>query len=78
VFLVNKARTEAPGSGSVRLWSLLALLSFGGLVGALGLLLTGSQYGFLAVPASLGAGWLLLANPQACLRSSDIGTTEER
>jgi len=78
VFLVNKARTEAPGSGSLRLWSLLALLCFGGLVGASWLLLTGSQYGFLAVPASLCAAWLLLANPQACIGNSANRSTEVR
>jgi hypothetical protein len=70
--LVGKARATAEGGRALRAWSLLLLLSFGVLVGAATQVLTGSQFGFLAIPASLCAGWLFLANPQACLAS---GTT---
>ena len=69
VYLVNKARSSATSS-TARLWSLLAILSFGLLAGASGLALTGSQLWFLAIPACLAAGWLLLANPHACLASA--------
>jgi hypothetical protein len=42
------------------------LLAEGALVAAAGVWLGGSQLWVLAVPAVLAAGWLMLANPQAC------------
>jgi hypothetical protein len=69
LYLVGKARGSAVEGGALRIWSLLSLLSFGVLVGAATQLLGGSQLGFLAIPAWLCAGWLVLANPQACLAS---------
>jgi hypothetical protein len=81
--LVAKAAAAGPAHTALRLWSLLALLVFGVLVGASGRWLTGSESWFLAIPASLAAGWLRLANPRTCLaerrddasRSSGRGPT---
>jgi hypothetical protein len=64
--LLQKARAAPlPGTGA-RLAALLALLAEGALVAAAGVWLGGSQLWVLAVPAVLAAGWLMLANPQAC------------
>jgi hypothetical protein len=66
VHLVGRARRAVPPRTSLRVWALLAVLAAGGLIGASGAWLTGSQYWFLAIPAALTAGWLFLANPLAC------------
>ena len=66
VHLVRLARSSVPSRTSLRVWALLAVLAVGALVGASGVWLTGSQYWFLAIPASLATGWLFLANPLAC------------
>jgi hypothetical protein len=65
--LVARARSADAARPRLRLWSLLALLAFGALVGASGLALGGGQAWFLAIPASLAAGWLFVANPQTCV-----------
>lgn len=66
VHFVRHARSSVPPRTSLRVWALLAVLSVGALLGASGAWLTGSQYWFLAIPASLATGWLFLANPLAC------------
>lgn len=65
--LVARARSANAAGTGLRLWSLLALLAFGALLGASGHGLGGSESWFLAIPASLAAGWLFLANPQTCV-----------
>lgn len=65
--LVARARSAGAADTQARLWSLLALLAFGALVGASGHALNGSQFWFVAIPASLAAGWLVVANPQNCI-----------
>jgi hypothetical protein len=57
---------RAASSTVARVWALLALFVLGALVAAAGAWLTGSQFWFLAIPASLAAGWLSVANPLAC------------
>lgn len=64
--LVRLARRSVPQHGTVRVWALLAVTAVGTLVGASGAWLTGGQYWYLAIPASLATGWLFLANPLAC------------
>jgi hypothetical protein len=56
-----------------RLALLLACTAAGLAVGALGLWLTGSGAGFLAVPAAVAVGWLFVADPTACTVASDPG-----
>lgn len=65
--LVRLARRSVPPRISLRFWALIALLALGALLGASGVWLTGSRYGFLAIPAALATGWLFLANPLACV-----------
>lgn len=65
--LLHKARAAPPPGTAARLAALLALLAEGALVAAAGVWLGGSPLWVLAVPAALAAGWLVLANPQACL-----------
>jgi hypothetical protein len=69
--LLQKARAAPPPGTGPRLAALLALLALGALVAAAGVWLGGSQLWVLAVPAALTAGWLMLANPQACTPSAD-------
>lgn len=66
VLLLRRARHAAPPGTASRVWALLSLLALGALITTAGVWLTGSQYWFLAVPSSLAAGWLYLANPEAC------------
>lgn len=49
-----------------RLLLLASLAAAGALVGVAGLLVFGSQLGFLAVPALVALGWLHAADPTAC------------
>ncbi len=74
VHLVRLARSSVPPSTSLRAWALLAVLAVGALLGASGAWLTGSQYWFLAIPASLATGWLFLANPLACAPEPPSGS----
>lgn len=64
--LVRRARAAMPPSTGLRLMALLALVATGALMGGAWVWLTGSTHGFLAIPVAVAAGWLLLANPQAC------------
>jgi hypothetical protein len=54
------------GAHGRRLALLLACLALGVLVGAAGSAITGSGMWWLAVPALIAAGWLAVANPEAC------------
>ena len=54
-----------------RIALLLACAAAGLAVGALGLWITGSGAGFLAVPAAIALGWLFVADPTACTPPSD-------
>lgn len=45
---------------------LLACVSLGSVVGALGLWMGGTGVWFLAVPAAVAVGWLVVADPTAC------------
>lgn len=56
----------APGTAA-RILALACVLAEGALLAAAGLWLTGSSLWMLAVPTLLAAGWLMLANPPACL-----------
>jgi hypothetical protein len=58
---------------AARLKLLLACVAAGLAVGGLGLWLTGSSAGFLAVPALVAAGWLFVADPTACTPHRDHG-----
>ena len=49
---------------------LLVCAVIGATIGASGWLLGGSQLWFLAVPASIAAGWLVVADPTRCLPES--------
>jgi hypothetical protein len=64
--LLQKARAAPKPGTAARLATLLALRAEGALLAAAGVWLQGSQLWVLAVPAALAAGWLALADPQAC------------
>lgn len=64
--LLQKARAAPPPGIAARLAAMLVLLAEGALLAAAGVWLQGSQLWVLAVPAALAAGWLALADPQAC------------
>lgn len=64
---LQRARAAPPPGTAARLLALACLLAEGALLAAAGLWLTSSPLWVLAVPALLAAGWLMLANPQACL-----------
>lgn len=72
VRLVRLARSSTPPRTGLRAWALIAVLAVGALLGAAGAWLTGSQYGFLAIPAALATGWLFLANPLACQPEAEV------
>lgn len=65
--LLQRSRREPSAGTALRVWTLLALLVFGALLATGGYWLTGSAYAALAVPGALAAGWLVLANPEACV-----------
>ncbi len=64
---LHKARAAPPPGTAPRLAALLALLAEGALVATAGIGLGGSQYWVLAAPAALAMGWLVLADPRACV-----------
>jgi hypothetical protein len=49
-----------------RLVWLLVCVAAGVAVGGVGQLMAGSQAWWLAVPAAVALGWLLVADPEAC------------
>jgi hypothetical protein len=65
-FLVQRARSSVQPNIRVRALALLAVLAAGAVLAGAAVWLTGSHYGFLAIPGSLAVGWLFLANPLAC------------
>jgi len=52
----------------------IVCLALGCLIGFTGWYLSGSQWWFLAIPATLAAGWLLVATPERCLPQQGHGT----
>ncbi|MBK9136108.1 MAG: hypothetical protein IPM15_17655 [Betaproteobacteria bacterium] len=52
-----------------RITLLLLCLLAGAAIGAAGQWLTGSAWGYLAIPALMAAAWLVVADPERCLRS---------
>jgi len=60
-------------STSNRLLALAATIMIGVLAGSVGYSFTGHQTWFLAVPASLAAVWLYIADPSGCLPSAREG-----
>ena len=50
-----------------RFIALIACLALGSLAGFIGWVASGSQWWWLAIPGSIAAGWLKLANPEQCL-----------
>jgi hypothetical protein len=69
--LLQRARALPSPAHGARLLALLALLALGVLLAAAGHLLFGGTAWVLALPATLAAGWLVLANPAACLPGAD-------
>jgi hypothetical protein len=69
--LLRKAQASPLPGTAARLAALGALLAEGALLAAAGVWLGGSQLWVLAVPAVLALGWLMLANPQACMPGAD-------
>jgi len=45
---------------------LLACLAAGGIVGAVGSALTGSDLWYLAIPVAIAGAWLFVADPTEC------------
>jgi hypothetical protein len=58
-------------STRARAWLLLGCIGAGAAVGALGLWLGGGGAWFLAVPVTVAAGWLFVADPTACTAPSE-------
>jgi hypothetical protein len=56
-----------------RLIILLACLALGSFAGFIGWAASGSQWWWLAIPGSIAAGWLKLANPEQCLPQERAG-----
>lgn len=56
-----------------RVLALAATIAVGALAGTVGYLFTGNQEWFLAVPASLAAVWLYIADPACCLPNTKEG-----
>lgn len=52
-----------------RITLLLLCLAAGAAFGAAGQWLTGSAWGYLAMPALLAVAWLFVADPECCLRA---------
>jgi hypothetical protein len=71
--LLQRSRRLPSAGSALRVWTLLSLLTFGALLAAAGFWLTDSAYAVLAVPGALAAGWLMLANPEACAAGSMAG-----
>lgn len=58
--------TRPPHGAFRRLLWLLLCLAAGAALGLTGEALTGSTIWYLAIPAVTAAGWLVVANPEAC------------
>ena len=59
-------REQCVGAGKGRLLLLLACLALGTAIGFVGYWFSGAQDWFLAIPGAVAAGWLFVANPEAC------------
>jgi len=64
-----RPRSSATTLGRV-LW-LLACVALGTAVGVLCRALTGSDFGYLAIPGAVALGWLFVANPAECRPGGD-------
>jgi hypothetical protein len=72
----NRIETQspaAPPSIRRRLFWLLVCTALGLGIGTVGHYLTSKPAWFLALPASLAAGWLFFANPSECMSRRDCG-----
>lgn len=68
-----------PGFGK-RLGWLLACAALGAAVALAGVFFSGSQWWYLAIPAAVAAGWLVVGDPTQCdpPRGARRGTTDPR
>lgn len=64
---LRRARSAPPPGHGPRLLALLALLLTAALLAGAGTWLTGDPRWAWVLPAALALGWLVVANPQACL-----------
>lgn len=64
--LLDRARRAIAPSLGLRMASLAMTLVFGASLAGAVLWLTGSSWGFLALPASMAWAWLQVANPLEC------------
>ncbi len=73
---MNSPEEPAVASGGIhkRLTWLLVCLGVGVLVGVAGSALTDNFYWYLAIPAAVAAGWLVVADPSACEPSPGRGS----
>jgi hypothetical protein len=65
--LLGRTRRAMPPGLSLRLAALGMTIAFGASLAGATLWLTGSSWGFAAIPASMAWGWLNVANPLACV-----------
>ena len=63
-----------PGGLVRRLTWLAVSVAGGAAVGTAGYSVSGSQYWFLAVPATLAAAWLFVGTPEHCMPVASKGT----
>jgi hypothetical protein len=77
VLLVRHARVATTNRTRARVAALLAVLTAGTLFGAGAAGLTGSDAGYLALPAALITAWLFLADPTTCTPAPLAGSTPE-
>ena len=63
-----------PGGLVRRLTWLAVSVAVGAAVGTTGYLASGSQFWFLAVPATLAATWLFVGTPEQCIPAASKGT----
>lgn len=61
-----KMTADKPDGFYKRLAWLLACLGIGVAIGAMGSMITGDAYWYVAIPATVALGWLFFANPSEC------------
>jgi len=59
--------------GSRRAALLIVCLLLGGVVGFVGVAVSGSPWWYLAIPGAVAAGWLAVANPENCIARTGQG-----
>lgn len=64
--------STAAGFGQRLAW-LLACVALGAAIAFAGVFLSGSQWWYLAIPAVMALGWLLLADPTQCEPAAGAG-----